>query len=532
MRIVGMTCFSLLMLTHAAFLPGCRNMSPVPPDQFQAGRNVKDEVVELALKTIGSLRSEINTLLPQKARMAEEISRLQADSGDQRKLLASLKDQRTELLDKYAKLESANQLLAQKQEALQAVLNKKTAELSELRYANERLSSHDPVKTYGALREQNAWMKKKLEEFRYHLMKEQSNVAMLQDSLAQVEKEQETIEGSLAQRDREGSAQPLSPGSGDPLGLSHDLAFADAAHGHQDIDATDNVRPPHRAGAESRGEPGKAAGSAYENQLLAYLAGGFVLGVTGMALVLLLFMFMKHFAVKEKMSLMDARIKALSDAAYAPVETVEEAPASSIAVKEDEASESEAVIQEVPREEGCEEENDEQTIEALLSSPEVQPDAEQPEEPTPVMGEAEQEVEGGCQAGPASEDTMALDVSAEIDGSTPEAPLDTLDGILNDIKQCENNLAVEEVDNQTEMLCVLDQFPFKHKNAQDFEAEIERQLDPAPDASQESSEKDEQPPATECVQTDLLEKDGGLKTQHISIYPPVPDHDKEETIPG
>lgn len=169
--------FVWLGLGTACRGPGVGVAGPAPRSEGQ------DEILVLALETVGSLRQEVNALLPARARMAEEITRLQATTDEQHELILVLNDQRGELLEKIARLDVANENLTQQLRTAQEDLQRQLAELTA---AGPAAANVDPTRTYQSLREQNAWLKKRLEEFRYRVVREQSDVAALKDELDQL----------------------------------------------------------------------------------------------------------------------------------------------------------------------------------------------------------------------------------------------------------------------------------------------------------------------------------------------------------
>ena len=183
MTLLRIINFYILLFIIFSLLIGCSHDNLNKPILQESRQSTQDELLVLALKTIGSLRQEVNSLLPEKARLAEEISRLQSTIDDQQHLMTLLNNQRTDLLEKFSLIEQNNQALSKSHEELEKSLNTALSRLTEVDSINKRISQSDPTKTYKSLREQNAWLKKRLDEFRFQLIQEQSKVSVLEEEL-------------------------------------------------------------------------------------------------------------------------------------------------------------------------------------------------------------------------------------------------------------------------------------------------------------------------------------------------------------
>jgi hypothetical protein len=201
-----------------------------------------------AFRTIEELRAEVNALLAERMRLEERLETVQRANDEQGRQLVLMGGQRSEILERCARLESSYQELFARNSDTQASVQGLRTELAEARQSNEFLRRSDPVRTYAALRERNAWLEKRLEEFRFYLLKEQSHVAGLQDELAD------------ALREHKDSLR-LIGGQGDSGGTPS-LAQPDTSHEHRQntVVATGGGPPldlaPTRREGEQNLEPG------------------------------------------------------------------------------------------------------------------------------------------------------------------------------------------------------------------------------------------------------------------------------------
>ena len=135
-------------------------------------------------EAVEELRREARDLLLERARLAEDLTGLRRANEAQGSQLIALERQRSDIVDRCVRLEAGYQQLAQSNTDLRATLEALRSELSEARHTAEFFKQSDPVRSFTALRERNAWLERKVEEFRYYLLKEQSHVAGLQDEIA------------------------------------------------------------------------------------------------------------------------------------------------------------------------------------------------------------------------------------------------------------------------------------------------------------------------------------------------------------